>query len=197
MRKKLAIFDLDGTLFDTSIANRIAYQKALNLCGYHITLDHEHFKKYCNGRSFRDFLPPFLPLSFLSLNENEKEEILQRIHHEKISVYPDFLETIIPNKYLFDLIHAVKDTYHIALVTTASKTCTNQILEHFQVKDLFELIITQEDVERRKPDPEGFLLAMEYFCVTKENTLIFEDSDVGINAAKSAGTGYVKVGGYS
>ena len=41
------------------------------------------------------------------------------------------------------------------------------------------LFFTIDDVKNGKPDPEGFLKAMEYFKVKPENTIIFEDSDVG------------------
>jgi len=77
--------------------------------------------------------------------------------------------------------------YYISIVTTASgKNCTD-ILDHFDKTKVFELIIAQEDVTRCKPDPEGFLKAMDYFNVSKENTVIFEDSSTGIEAARSSG----------
>ena len=46
---------------------------------------------------------------------------------------------------------------------------------------------TQEDIHKPKPDPEGFLLAMEHFGVTPADSVIFEDSDVGIEAARASG----------
>ena len=51
----------------------------------------------------------------------------------------------------------------------------------------FDLIISQEDVKNKKPDPEGFQKAMDFFKVQCRNSIIFEDSDVGIEAALRSG----------
>lgn len=61
------------------------------------------------------------------------------------------------------------------------------ILNFYKVSERFELLVSQEDVSRPKPDPEGFLKAMEYFSVVPENTIIFEDSEDGIQAALESG----------
>jgi HAD superfamily hydrolase (TIGR01509 family) len=82
-------------------------------------------------------------------------------------------------------------------VTTASQRNTLDILSEFEVADKFDIIITQEAVSRTKPDPEGFLLAMEKAGVTTGQTLIFEDSSPGLEAAARSGAAYVQVYGYN
>lgn len=67
----------------------------------------------------------------------------------------------------------------------------------FHVKGLFDLILTQEDIEKPKPDPEGFIKAMEYFMINSKETAIFEDSDVGIEAARRSGAYYYKTFGFN
>ena len=51
MKKRLAIFDFDGTLYDTVPANAAAYAAALARCG--VTLDTAYFAEHCNGRYYR------------------------------------------------------------------------------------------------------------------------------------------------
>ena len=58
---------------------------------------------------------------------------------------------------------------------------------------MFDLILAQEDVPRKKPAPDGFLLAMEHFGISPENSLIFEDSPEGIAAARAAGAPFLLV----
>ena len=53
--KKLALFDLDGTLFNTNEVNYYAYSEALKEKGY--SIDYEFYSKYCNGRHYKVFLP--------------------------------------------------------------------------------------------------------------------------------------------
>ena len=78
-------------------------------------------------------------------------------------------------------------------MTTASKTNVIEMLEHFGVSDRFELILTQEDIVKSKPDPEGFLKAMEHFGIEPSDTVIFEDSDTGIEAAMRSGAAVMRV----
>lgn len=52
-------------------------------------------------------------------------------------------------------------------------------------------------MKNTKPNPEGFLVAMNRAGVSRKNTLIFEDSDTGIEAAEKTGADYVRVYGYN
>lgn len=61
------------------------------------------------------------------------------------------------------------------------------ILNFYKVSERFDLSISQEDVSRPNPDSEVFLKVMEYFSVVPENTIIFEDSEDGIQAALESG----------
>ena len=69
--------------------------------------------------------------------------------------------------------------HDLACVTTGSKQNATEVLEHFGVREWFGLIVTGEDVEKQKPDPEGYCRAMEHFRVTPADTMIFEDSGIG------------------
>lgn len=176
MKNKLAIFDLDGTLFDTVPANFAAYEQVLRKYGF--SLNEAYFAKHCNGRYYKDFLPEII---------GSDPELLERIHQEKIACYPEFFPKIRENRALFSLLEALSPTYYIALVSTAAKKSVYEILELFHRKDCFELILTQAGVPRKKPAPDGFLMAMEHFSLSSEQTIIFEDSPEGIAAAKASG----------
>ena len=189
IKRKLAIFDLDGTLFDTKNVNYNAYCRALNECGFRTNLDYDFYCKYCNGNHYSIFLPKII--------SNIREDELEKIHKLKKFFYKEFLHLAIRNEHLFSFIESIKEDYYIALVTTASYENTRDILQKFHSLNYFELLITQEDVIKVKPAPEGFIKAMDKFDVLPENTIIFEDSDVGIEAAKLSGAKYIKVYGYN
>ena len=184
---KLAIFDLDGTLFDTGEVNFFSYQKALNKVGYNV--EKEYYIEHCNGYHYKRFLPEILK----DLQGNELTQAMEKVHLYKKDYYKQYLYAVRENAFLFDMINCLKQTYHIALVTTASKKNTEEILEFTQKSSLFELVLCQEDVEKKKPDPEGFQKAIEYFGVKPEDTIVFEDSDVGIEAAIASGANVMKV----
>ena len=102
------------------------------------------------------------------------------------------LDKAILNEGLVDVIRLMKSEYKTAIVTTASKENCYDILKQFDLVNLFDLILTHDDITKSKPDPEGFLKAMQYFGVSKEDTIIFEDSDVGLEAARQSGAFYYK-----
>lgn len=172
-KTKLAIFDLDGTLFDTKDVNYFSYKEALS--DYGVEIDYLYFCRECNGKKYTDFLPKLFPFS---------EKDLLDIHAKKKQLYKKYLDKAGVNNSLFDIIEGIKSNYYIALVTTASKANTDQILSFFGKEKCFDLIITQDEIVKPKPDPEGFEKAVRYFNVDRDNVIIFEDSDVGIEAAK-------------
>jgi len=185
MKDRLAIFDLDGTLFDTRRVNYESYKYALSKFG--IDLPFEGFWEKLNGRHYKLFLPILMG----------SDEHIEEAHDIKVEKYSEFLSTVVPNDSLFAMIDCMKDEFHIALVSTATYENVHQVLDYFGYKDKFELILTQRDVENKKPDPEGFIKAMDYFSVSPDRTIVFEDSEVGIEAAKRAGCVTYIVKGYS
>ena len=78
-------------------------------------------------------------------------------------------------------------------MTTASKKNTDDIIDHFGVAKEFDFVITQEDISKPKPDPEGFMKAIEHFNMDVKNVYIYEDSDVGVEAARRTGASVIVV----
>ena len=109
------------------------------------------------------------------------------IHHLKKECYVKYLDKVKVNENLFNIIKGIKGEYKIALVTTASKKNTMDLLNYTNKADLFDLIITAEDVTKTKPDPMAFNKAIAYFKAPIKDTIIFEDSPVGIAAARKTG----------
>lgn len=177
MKTKLAIFDLDGTLFDTKEVNYLSYKQALEEQGF--ALDYNFYTEECNGKYYKDYLPKIIA--------NPSLELMEIIHNQKKGFYPLNLGSAKVNEHLFSIIDNIKKDYHISLVTTASSKNCSDILKHFAKEEVFELIITHNDVQKVKPDPEGFLKAMSYFNISAEDTIIFEDSETGIDAAMRSG----------
>lgn len=183
---KLAVFDLDGTLFDTKDVNYHAYKEALAQYGF--SIDYEYYCDFCNGKHYTDFLPQIT---------GADEKILSSIHKEKKKLYAQHLDKAIINGALFQILRLLKSQCKTAVVTTASYQNCMDILNTFHVADLFDLILTHDDIEKSKPDPEGFVKAMEYFGVMPNETVIFEDSDVGLEAAKRSGAYFYKTYGFN
>lgn len=183
---KLIMIDLDGTLIDTRMVNYLSYKEAMEPYGY--SIDYRYYCNFCNGRYYLDFLPGIT---------TDDQNVLSAIHKHKTSAYRKYLSEAVVNWTLVDIAKHCKPEYKVALVTTASKRNTYDILEKFQLVDIFDLILTREDVTKSKPDPEGYIKAMDFFGASGEESIIFEDSDVGVEAAKRAGAHVYIVSGYN
>lgn len=180
-KKYLAIFDLDGTLYDTSEVNYYAYQDAL--ASFNVQLEKSFFISECNGKKYTEFLPRIVGNS----------GYIDEIHDLKKEAYHKNIYKARRNTHLFKMIEVMKQDYFISLVTTASRRNTFEILSFFEDEYLFDYIITQEDVEKVKPDPQGFLKAMSFFKTVADQTIIFEDSASGIKAAQLTGATVIAV----
>ena len=185
-KNKLAIFDLDGTLFDTEEIHFLSYQKALQ--EVRIELDREYFSEKCSGRHYKAFLSVILETKGLA-----DESQIEAVHDRKIELYAELIHTARENCFLFDVITAIKPEYYIACATTASKKNVMGILNAYKRTELFDLILTQEDVVKAKPDPEAFLRAASHFQIPISEAVIFEDSETGLSAARASGAKVIKI----
>ena len=175
--KKLHITDFDGTLFDTREANYLAYKETLK-------------KVYDYELKPEDYYDNF----GLRINELLKKlkldvDKLSDVKKTKARVYKKYFNKIQINNNLYSHLRYAKQNNNIVcLATTASKKNVENLLKYFEIKNLFDYIITGEDVSNGKPDPEVYQKTiMKYPFVSSDNTYIYEDSDVGFLAAHKSG----------
>ena len=168
--------DLDNTLVFTMKVNYESYKRALNEYGFDLTL--EHYANNCDGKNYRDFLPDLV---------GGIPELVEAVHERKIELYRQCLDLAEVNAPLVDILRALKGEYYIAVVTTATRRNVERILAHFQLAELFDAVVTQEDVLYSKPDPFCYNMVIERFGVERSHCIIFEDSETGIVAARASG----------
>ncbi len=75
----------------------------------------------------------------------------------------------------------------VALVSAALRAEIEPVLSASGLRDLFDVVLSQDDVVRGKPDPQPYLLAAERLGIEPTELLVFEDTDVGVASAKAAG----------
>ena len=185
--KNTFIFDMDGTLVNLELLNRNSFKDTVKLFFNH-KLTNDEYQKYFSGvrtyESFRNFIKenqydPQTNIDELII-DFRKEKRHHLLHNFDNSV------TLIDGsqKYLQTLRNQDKK---IVLATSSIKEFTYLILKNLEIFDLFNIIITAEDVKTGKPDPEIYLKALERSSSTKDESIIFEDSKNGILSAKTAG----------
>lgn len=180
-RIRLAMFDLDGTLFDTFRANYLAYREA---CGEEFPFDEAFFAAHCMSRSYTDFLPDC----------GVPAERIEEIHEKKKACYAHYTAEIRPNRTLFAMAELMRQSGTVlAIVTTANRRNVLELLDAFGYSDFFTLFVTQEDVAAHKPAPDCYLRAMALAGAAPEECIVFEDSEIGVQAGIAAGAAVYRI----
>ncbi|MBQ0081088.1 MAG: HAD family phosphatase [Alistipes sp.] len=180
---KLILLDFDGTLVNTGRANAVSYCEALEEEGIHLTLE-SYRERYFGWRC-----PEFLHDLGIDSNEDVK-----RIRQRKIDIYPTHFDLISLNESLWNFVLEFKKRGgNVAIVSTGHPSNLRNAMDHVGITHLIDKIYTSDCVKRSKPFPDCFLLAMNDFQATFGQTLIFEDSQVGLEAASRSGATYIQV----
>lgn len=177
---KLLISDFDGTLVNTFEANYSAYQKAFSECGLNLSIE---TYQQCFGLRYDDFMK--------ETNIIEKD-LQKKIRQLKGKYYPLFFDKLMPNHPLISFIRSFKESGgHTALASTARKSNLINALKYLQLEEAFDFILAGEDVSKGKPNPEIYQKILNHYRVPAHEALVFEDSNVGIEAAQQAGINYI------
>ncbi len=180
---KAFLVDLDGTLVETKLANLAAYKQAFSTLG--IVNDEEALNKWVGILPWDQMLSKVLPPSEI----HKKSEVASL----KREIYPQYFYMVRVNEALVDLLKFSKSKSMLALVTSASRNSAIPLLEHLQLLEYFNLTVTSDDCEFRKPHPAPYILAAHQLKVKPKECLVFEDSDIGMQAAQAFGANALRI----
>jgi beta-phosphoglucomutase family hydrolase len=179
------IFDCDGTLADTMPAHYEAWMTILDRYG--LAMSEDRF--YALGGW------PTKRVAELLISESGRPIDVERLSHEKESLFTEMLHLVRPIEPVVEVVRRERGRLPLAVATGAVRPICERILHQIGVPDLFDTIVSSEDVHRHKPAPDIFLEAARRLNVEPRHCRVYEDTDPGIAAAQSAGMDYVDVRG--
>ena len=189
MKTKAFIFDLDGVIVDTAKYHFLAWQKLANTLGINFTHDdNEQLKGVSRVRS----LEIILGLGNVVATNEQKEEWLIQKNED----YLGYINTMDDSEILpgvMTVLNFLKANNQPIILGSASKNA-RPILEKVNILHLFDDIVDGNDVSNAKPDPEVFLVGAKKANQPNENSIVFEDSVAGIQAANNAGMMSIGIG---
>lgn len=185
---KTILFDLDGTLIPTELPFFESFQEViLNDYGINLTID-----EYREQEMSKDsgLIPYLMDKGLEIIDENM---FMDKVY----SKYNTKLEQLLSSPKVsnsFSAVNALKKSgYRIGLVTTSRRKYVDKILSALGNEELFESIVTREDVKNQKPDPESYNLILKKMKELPDNCLVIEDSIRGLESAKKANLNCVLV----
>ena len=189
MTKKAFIFDLDGVIVDTAKYHYLAWKKIATDLGIEFTHEHNELLK---GVSRVRSLDIILGLGNVEASQDQKDQWLVQKNEEYLTYLVDMDQSeILPG--VMSVLEFLKANQQPIALGSASKNA-RPILEKTGILSYFDVIVHGNDVSNAKPDPEVFLQAAQKLGITNENSIVFEDSVAGIQAANIAAMKSIGIG---
>jgi len=175
MKMKAALFDLDGVVFNTEPQYTVFWgEQCREFHPEHPGLEHE-----IKGQTLVQIYDAWFAGPLADKQELITErlnEFEQQMDYVYIAGTQDFINGL------------RKKGIKTAVVTSSNQIKMEAVYQHHpEFKDLFDAILTSEDFERSKPDPDCYLKAAERFGVNPEDCVVFEDSFNGLKSGRAAG----------
>ncbi len=189
MNTKAFIFDLDGVIVDTAKYHYLAWKKIANELAIDFTHEHNELLK---GVSRVRSLDIILDLGKIEASQEDKDKWLFEKNENYLSYLVDMNDSEILAGVL-PVLKYLKEKKQLIALGSASKNA-RPILEKTGTLSFFDAIVDGNDVSNAKPDPEVFLLAAKLLNIKPEDSIVFEDSVAGIQAANIGGMVSVGIG---
>ena len=177
------LFDCDGTIADSMPLHYIAWKKAL--AEWNCTFDEQLF--YALGGT---------PVAEIVSMLNKKQGLsmpVESVSSRKENLYMELLPQLKAVPEVVEHIDAQQGRIPFAVVSGSTRQSVTASLESLKLLDRFDTMVCAGDYRKSKPDPECFLLAACKLGVAPANCLVFDDTDMGIQAATAAGMASVKI----
>jgi HAD superfamily hydrolase (TIGR01509 family) len=176
------IFDFDETIIDLEPQHTAAYEALCRAHGDDYQQMPESFRKGSGRRIIDDIRDMRAHFGWTRSAEElfaERQQIFDRVCREA---------ELEPMDGVVDTIRALQTRgVPLAITSSAVRASIEAILERLQLRDAFTLIVDGSEVVHGKPDPEAYLLTARKLGVEPAQCVVFEDSHVGVVAAKRAG----------
>lgn len=178
---KAILFDMDGVLIDAKDWHYEALNKALGLFGLGISrYDHLH--------TF-DGLPTKVKLRMLSEQYYLPEELHPFINQVKQNYTSEMVDLkcrpMFHHEYALSKLH--KEGYKIAVCSNSIRNTIVHMMEKSALIEYIDLIVSNEDVVKAKPNPEMYINAISKFGLNPDECLVVEDNPNGIEAGRASG----------
>jgi HAD superfamily hydrolase (TIGR01509 family) len=177
------LFDCDGTIVDSMPLHYIAWKQAL--AEWNCTFDEQLFYSW-GGIPTREIVSLLNKRQGLNMPADFVATRKEDLYFEQFSQL----------KAIPEVVEQIEDQYGkipFAVVSGGTRDSVSASLLSVKLLDKFEVLVCAGDYTRAKPDPEAYLLAATKLGVTPETCLVFEDTDMGIQAADAAGMASVKI----
>ena len=186
--KPLLIFDFDGTIADTTPLHAAAFDRVLSPLG--LRVDYSSIA----GMKTVDAIKLCLLANGLTL---DKEALMALVIEKQTIVRQMIAQQLLPLPGVDQFLRLACKYHRLSMATSGSRGTVELALKKLGYMQWFDPLVCADDVDRAKPFPDIFLKVLSLTGFQPDEAIVFEDSDAGISAAKSAGIASFDVRGFS
>jgi HAD superfamily hydrolase (TIGR01509 family) len=180
---KAYLFDCDGTIADSMPLHYIAWKKALG--EWNCEFEESLFYAW-GGRPTAEIIS--------TLNEQQGLRMpVETVSHEKERLFYELLPQLKAVPEVLEHIEAQHGRIPFAVVSGSTRESVTASLNSLNLLDRFDTMVCAGHYQKSKPDPEAFLLAAARLRIPPASCLVFEDTEMGLQAASAARMASVKV----
>jgi HAD superfamily hydrolase (TIGR01509 family) len=177
------LFDCDGTIADSMPLHYLAWKQALG--EWNCEFDEKLLYEW-GGMPIVEIIS--------TLNKQRGLNMpVETVAHRKESLYFELLPQLKGVPEVLEHIEAKHGQIPFAVVSGSTRDSVTASLIALNLLDKFDTLVCAGDYTKSKPDPDAFLIAALRLGVAPESCLVFEDTEMGIQAATSAGMASVKI----
>lgn len=178
---KAIIFDMDGVLIEAKEWHYESLNRALRLFGFEIAR-HEHLSTY-------DGLPTLRKLRMFSQEHSLPGELHSFINDMKQKYTMEIIHTQCKPTFIHEyaLSNLKRRGYKLAVASNSVRFSVEMMMKYSFLDKYLDLMLSNEDVKKPKPDPEIYTTAIGHFGLDPEECMVVEDNENGIAAAKASG----------
>jgi HAD superfamily hydrolase (TIGR01509 family) len=180
---KAYLFDCDGTIADSMPLHYVAWKQAL---GEHGCVFPEDVFYSWGGMPTVQIVATLSAQQGIPMNAEE-------VAHRKELLYYDLLPQLQAVPEVLEHIDLSHGKIPFAVVSGGNRESVTHSLSTLGLLDKFDTLVCSEDYVKPKPDGEPFLVAAQRLGVAPQDCLVFEDTEMGIQAATAAGMASVKI----
>ncbi|MXP77661.1 HAD-IA family hydrolase [Lachnospiraceae bacterium WCA-9-b2] len=186
-RIKAILFDMDGVLIDAKEWHYEALNQALKLFGCEISrFDHVHT---FDGLPTKDKLELLGRVSYLP---TELHEFINQLKQQyTMEIITQKCKPLFQHEYALSRLK--REGYLLAVCSNSKRKTIIEMMERAELLEYLDLIMSNEDVEKAKPNPEIYITTMKKLNLQPEECLILEDNKNGIAAAIASGGHLLKI----
>lgn len=179
---KAVIYDVDGTMVDSEPLHIAAWDKALQSYNHHLNDLSENLRATMAGKKPAVIAHEMVDDLKLPI---DSETLLTK----KTEIFMELIKTDLQGMPgIVDSIHRLKEAgYKLGIGTSLSREYLTIVLHTLNVQQLFDVIVTGDEIKNGKPHPETYLMVAEKLGVNPAECVVIEDANTGIKSAKAAG----------